>query len=65
MPPATNWPRRSFISDPYGRILAEAPRDEPAVLVADLDLDLVREIRTIAPYWRDRRPDSYDPLVAR
>ena len=29
---------RSFISDPYGRILVQAPRDESAVLVADLDL---------------------------
>ena len=29
----------SFISDPYGRVLVQAPRDEPAVLVADLDLD--------------------------
>ena len=28
----------SFISDPYGRVLAQAPRDEAAVLVADLDL---------------------------
>ena len=29
----------SFISDPYGRVLVSAPRDEEAVLVADLDLD--------------------------
>ena len=29
----------SFISDPYGRVLVQAPRNEPAVLVADLDLD--------------------------
>ncbi len=29
----------SFISDPYGRVLVQAPRDEPAVIVADLDLD--------------------------
>jgi len=29
----------SFICDPYGRKLVQAPREEPAVLVADLDLD--------------------------
>jgi len=28
----------SFISDPYGRVIVEAPRDRPAVLVAELDL---------------------------
>ena len=33
----------SFISDPYGRKLVQAPRDEPAVLVADLDLDQRRD----------------------
>ena len=54
----------SYFASPEGEIIAEAGA-EPEVLVADLDLDLVREIRTIAPYWRDRRPDSYDPLVAR
>ena len=54
----------SYFASPEGEIIAEAG-SEPEVLVADLDLDLVREIRTIAPYWRDRRPDSYDPLVAR
>jgi N-carbamoylputrescine amidase len=32
-----------FISDPYGRKLVQAPRDEPAVLVADLDLDQRRD----------------------
>jgi N-carbamoylputrescine amidase len=40
-PPLTFY-GSSFISDPYGRVLVQAPRDEPAVLVADLDLDLGR-----------------------
>ncbi len=59
----------SFICDPYGRILAQAPRDQPAVLVADLDLDraarLARAVsvpdhaptrRLRAPGGGDRRP---------
>ena len=33
----------SFISDPYGRIVVEAPSDRPAVLVADLDIDQRRD----------------------
>lgn len=53
----------SFISDPYGRVLAEAPRDEPAVLVADLDLDQRRDWLELFPFLTTRRPDAYDPLV--
>ena len=55
----------SFISDPYGRILVQAPRDEPAVLVADLDLDQRRDWLELFPFLRTRRPDAYAPLTAR
>jgi N-carbamoylputrescine amidase len=54
----------SFISDPYGRILVQAPRDEPAVLVADLDLDQRRDWLELFPFLTTRRPDAYAPLVA-
>jgi Predicted amidohydrolase len=40
----------SFISDPYGRVLIQAPRDEPAVLIADLDLDQRRDWLTLFPF---------------
>jgi N-carbamoylputrescine amidase len=53
----------SFISDPYGRILVQAPRDEPAVLVADLDLDQRRDWLELFPFLRTRRPDAYGPLT--
>jgi len=53
----------SFISDPYGRILAQAPRDEPAVLVADLDLGARSDWLTLFPFLGTRRPDTYQPLV--
>jgi N-carbamoylputrescine amidase len=52
----------SFIADPYGRILAQAPRDEEAVLVADLDLDQRRDWLTLFPFLRTRRPDTYQGL---
>jgi N-carbamoylputrescine amidase len=52
----------SFISDPYGRILVQAPRDEPAVLVADLDLDQRRDWLTLFPFLTTRRPDAYGTL---
>ncbi|MGY4708364.1 nitrilase-related carbon-nitrogen hydrolase [Mycolicibacterium sp. CBM1] len=53
----------SFISDPYGRVLVSAPRDEEAVLVADLDLDQRRDWLELFPFLLTRRPDSYDALT--
>lgn len=55
----------SFISDPYGRVLARAPRDRPAVLVADLDLDQKRDWLELFPFLETRRPDAYGPLTDR
>ncbi|WP_415794446.1 nitrilase-related carbon-nitrogen hydrolase, partial [Mycolicibacterium frederiksbergense] len=54
----------SFISDPYGRVLVQAPRDEEAVLVADLDLDQRRDWLELFPFLLTRRPDSYGGLTA-
>jgi N-carbamoylputrescine amidase len=53
----------SFISDPYGRVLVQAPRDEPAVLVADLDLDQRTDWLELFPFLTTRRPDAYASLV--
>src|ERR1700733_7104084 len=53
----------SFISDPYGRILVQAPRDRPAVLVADLDLDQRRDWLELFPFLTTRRPDAYGALT--
>jgi N-carbamoylputrescine amidase len=55
----------SFVSDPYGRVVVQAPRDEPAVLVADLDLDERRDWLALFPFLSTRRPDTYEPLVRR
>jgi N-carbamoylputrescine amidase len=54
----------SFISDPYGRTLVQAPRDAPAVIVADLDLDQRRDWLELFPFLRTRRPDAYASLGA-
>ncbi|ARC57837.1 (R)-stereoselective amidase [Frondihabitans sp. 762G35] len=53
----------SFISDPFGRILVEAPRDASAVLVADLDLAQREEWLKLFPFYVTRRPDLYGSLV--
>ncbi|MFA9400422.1 MAG: carbon-nitrogen hydrolase [Acidobacteriota bacterium] len=55
----------SFISDPYGRVLVQAPRDRPAVLVADLDLDQRKDWLDLFPFLETRRPDTYEDLTER
>jgi N-carbamoylputrescine amidase len=54
----------SFISDPYGRVLVQAPRDQAAVLVADLDLDQRQDWLELFPFLATRRPDAYSTLAA-
>lgn len=54
----------SFIADPYGRVLVQAPRDRAAVLVADLDLDQRRDWLALFPFLTTRRPDTYGRLTA-
>lgn len=54
----------SFISDPYGRVLVQAPRDRPAVVVADLDLDAREDWLELFPLIATRRPDAYDALLS-
>jgi N-carbamoylputrescine amidase len=49
----------SFVSDPYGRVLVQAPRDEACVLVADLDLDQRRDWLDLFPLFGARRPETY------
>ena len=53
----------SFISDPYGRVIVEAPRDEPVILVADLHLDYKKDWLDLFPFFKTRRPDMYSSLT--
>jgi N-carbamoylputrescine amidase len=55
----------SFISDPFGTIVAEAPNSDDTILVAKCDGAYVEEVRQLWPFYRDRRVDSYDPISKR
>lgn len=55
---------RSMVVDPHGMITAEAGTDMPQLLTVQVDLDAVTTARKKFPWWRDRRPDLYGPLVA-
>jgi N-carbamoylputrescine amidase len=55
---------RSFVSDPFGRIITEA-EGEPTVLVATCDPALIEDTRRNWPFLRDRRIDAYGPILSR
>ncbi len=54
----------SYFVDPRGQIVGEAASDtDEEVVVRDLDLDMIEEVRQQWAFYRDRRPDAYGPLV--
>jgi N-carbamoylputrescine amidase len=55
----------SFIADPFGVVVAEAPADQEALLVAEVDLGRVEEVRRNWPFLRDRRVDAYGGIQSR
>jgi N-carbamoylputrescine amidase len=61
--PPVHFYGSSFICDPYGRKLVQAPREEPAVLLADLDLDQRHDWLELFPFITTRRPDAYARLA--
>ena len=56
---------QSFVSNPYGEIIAKATSDKEEVLIADCDLEKQKEFRRIWPFFRDRRIDAYSDLTKR
>ncbi len=55
---------QSYFCDPRGQIIAEASRDKDELVVADLNFDMIREVRNTWQFFRDRRPDAYGQIVA-
>ena len=54
---------QSYFCDPRGQFLAMAERDKDELIVADLDLDLIKEVRNTWQFYRDRRPETYGPIT--
>ena len=54
---------QSYFVNPRGQIEAEASRDRDELLVHDMDMDMVREVRDLWQFFRDRRPETYGPLT--
>jgi len=55
----------SFVSDPFGEIIAQASHDKEEVILVKCDLRQVEETRQHWPFLRDRRIDAYTPLTQR
>jgi len=55
----------SFLCDPFGRVMAEASHDKEEILIGEVDLHLLEEVRRNWPFLRDRRIDSYAPITNR
>jgi N-carbamoylputrescine amidase len=53
---------QSYFCDPRGQMVAQASRDQDELVVAELDLDKIREVRNVWQFYRDRRPETYGGL---
>ncbi|NUN16485.1 MAG: acyltransferase [Myxococcales bacterium] len=53
----------SYFVDPRGNMLAVGSEDNDELVVADLNLDLIEEVRQTWQFFRDRRPDTYEDMV--
>ena len=54
---------QSYFVNPRGEIEAIASRDKDELLVHEMDFDMVREVRNTWQFFRDRRPETYEPLT--
>jgi beta-ureidopropionase len=54
----------SYFCDPRGQMVAVASRDKDELLVHDIDLGMIEEVRQVWQFYRDRRPESYGEIVA-
>ncbi|MQF70167.1 acyltransferase, partial [SAR202 cluster bacterium AD-804-J14_MRT_500m] len=52
----------SYFCDPRGQIISKGSRDKDEVIVADMDLDMIRDVKNVWQFYRDRRPESYGAL---
>ncbi len=55
----------SFLADPFGQVIAQAAHDREDILVGEIDLKHMEDVRRNWPFLRDRRVDSYAPIIQR
>jgi N-carbamoylputrescine amidase len=55
----------SFVAEPFGQVISEAPHDREDILIAECDPRRIEEVRRNWPFLRDRRIDAYGPICRR
>ena len=55
----------SFICGPQGEILAQASHDKEEILIAEIDMNLMEDVRRNWPFFRDRRIENYGDITKR
>jgi N-carbamoylputrescine amidase len=53
----------SYFVNPRGKIIAQASEDKDELVTGDMDMEMVREVRNLWQFFRDRRPETYSELV--
>jgi N-carbamoylputrescine amidase len=54
---------QSYFCDPRGQFLAVGKRDADDIVIADLDLEMIRDVRNTWQFYRDRRPETYEQVA--
>ena len=55
---------QSYLVDPRGSIVSIGSRDQDEVVIGEMDKELIREVRNVWQFYRDRRPETYDQIVS-
>ncbi len=53
----------SYFCDPRGRMITVGSEDHDELVVAEMDLDLIEEVRRVWQFFRDRRPETYGDMT--
>ncbi len=54
---------KSYFCTPRGKIIAQASRDKDELVVCDLDMKIIQDVRSVWQFYRDRRPEAYGKIT--
>lgn len=52
----------SYICNPRGQLIVKGSEDKDELVIGDVDLEMIKEVRNVWQFYRDRRPDTYHRL---
>jgi N-carbamoylputrescine amidase len=54
---------QSYLVDPRGNFVTMASRDKEEVIVGEMNKKMIREVRDLWQFYRDRRPETYEEMT--